>query len=442
MSGKIEQHLRELEGWRDEQIVSEQEYEGLRKGYGRLVEREDAWILNARRLSLPQVSLYLGAWILTVGAALLFLFQFVDLSGTLGVVVVGGAVGLMWVRGVRLWKAGQLRIGIAYLLAFCLLLPIALLVAFGAYGFFAAVANPDWELLGSISKTFKQTTNTQIWWAVAVSLPAYVWLRRYTRSSVFSLVFAAMTAWLCIVTLLRMGLLDWLDHDHAKIYFRLIPIALLFFVIAFIVERLGLPNDSRYFYPIAVAFTFMALSGLAGDYKSYHQWLARQVPWTRGQVGYLFIINAAVYLMLDVICLRFSVPQIRAVGKAFRFAVPGHVLTSLFFLGLAASDRWEAQLGDLARRREARGLEIVLPLAALVFVYGSIRKQMKNYFVVGMIFLAIGLVRLQQDIFKERSRWPILLLILGTLLMVSATRYSTIKLALARLFGHRAQRAE
>src|SRR5882762_4968532 len=62
MSGKIEQHLRELEGWREEEIVSEHEYEALRKGYGRLVEREDAWILNARRLSLPQVSLYLGAW--------------------------------------------------------------------------------------------------------------------------------------------------------------------------------------------------------------------------------------------------------------------------------------------------------------------------------------------------------------------------------------------
>src|SRR5207237_334891 len=61
MSGMIEQHLRELEGWREEEIVSEHEYEALRKDYGRLVEREDAWILNARRLSLPQVSLYLGA---------------------------------------------------------------------------------------------------------------------------------------------------------------------------------------------------------------------------------------------------------------------------------------------------------------------------------------------------------------------------------------------
>src|SRR5262249_13797796 len=124
MATKVEQHLRELEGWREEEIVSEHEYEGLRKGYGRLVERDEAWILNARRLTMPQVTLYLGAWVLTVGAALLFLFQFVDLSGPLGVVVVGSATALMVERGARLWTGGQLRVGIAYLLAFCLLLPI------------------------------------------------------------------------------------------------------------------------------------------------------------------------------------------------------------------------------------------------------------------------------------------------------------------------------
>src|SRR6267143_1493949 len=298
MSGKIEQYLRELEGWREEEIVSEHEYEALRKDYGRLVEREDSWILNARRLSLPQVSLYLGAWILTVGAALLFLFQFADLSGTLGVIVVAGAAALMD-RGLRLWKSGQLRIGIAYLLAFCLLLPIALLVAFGAYHLFTrAAANPDWELLGRISKTFKQTTNAQIWWAVILSLPVYVWLRQFAKSSVFSLVFAVMVAWLLVVTLMRMGLLEWLDTDPGKFYFRLIPAALLFFATALALERRHLPNDSRYFYPIAVVFTFAALSGLASTHKPYQEWLAARLPWTRGEIEYLFIINAGLYLLL------------------------------------------------------------------------------------------------------------------------------------------------
>lgn len=232
---------------------------------------------------------------------------------------------------------------------------------------------------------------------------------------------------------MRMGLLEWMDSDPGKLYFRLIPAALLFFAIALAVEWRHLANDSRYFYPIAVIFTFAALSGLASDHKPYQQWLESLLPWTRGQIEYLFIINAGIYLVLEVICERFSVSQMRAVGKAFRFAIPGHVMTSLFFLGLEATDRWKDKLDDPSMRKEARAFELLLPAAALVFVYGSIRKQMKNYFVVGMIFLAIGLVRLQEDIFQQRSRWPILLLILGSLLMVSATRYSAIKMAVERM---------
>jgi serine/threonine protein kinase len=434
MSGKIEQHLRELEGWREEEIVSEHEYELLRKDYGRLVEREDAWIMNARRLSLPQVSLYLGAWILTVGAALLFLFQFVDLSGTLGVIVVAGVAALMADRGLRLWKSGQLRIGIAYLLALCLLLPIVSLVTFGAYHLFTQVAaNPDWELLRQTSESSKQTTNAQLWWALILPLPVYVWLRRYTKSSVFSLVFAVEGVLLSLVTLLRMGLLEWLQKYPGTVYLKLIPVALLFFAIALVVEWRNLPNDSRYFYPIAVVFTFVALSGLASSYKPNQERLGNLLPWTRGQIEYLFIINAGIYFLLELICERFSVSQMRAVGKAFRFAIPGHVLTSLFFLAVAARERWDGEFGNLSMKREARIFEVLLPVAALVFVYGSIRKQMKNYFVVGMLFLAVGLVGLQDDIFDQKSRWPIMLLILGSLLMLTATRYSAIKMALARM---------
>src|SRR5207249_9191518 len=78
-------------------------------------------------------------------------------------------------------------------------------------------------------------------------------------------------------------------------------------------------------------FSYAALSGLAGTHKPYQEWLAARLPWTRGEIEYLFIINAGIYLLLEVICERFSLSQMRAVGKAFRFVIPGHVLTSLFF---------------------------------------------------------------------------------------------------------------
>jgi serine/threonine-protein kinase len=425
MTGKIAQHLRELDGWKRDQILSDSEYDSFRKCYDRLVEREDAWIMEVRRLSLPQVSLYLGAWILVVGAALIVLFRYAGLSGMPAVLVAAAATApTAWI-GIRCWNLDQRRIAVAFLLAFCLLLPIALLVAMGEYGVFGGFTEGRKNLeLFSNFESFKMTTNAQLWWALLLSLPVYYSLRRFTRASVFSLVFALMAALWCLACLLRLGMLDWIDKDPGKPYFYLLPCAALFFGIALALERLRLANDSRYFYPIAVVFTWAALTGVATYHEPYANWLKSVAPWTRGQVEYLFIVNAGIYFALQIACERVSSPQMRMVAKSFRFVIPGHVMTSLLLLGLAASDRGASL--------EARLLEVLLPVVACVFVLGSIPKQMKNFFASGMLFLAIGLVRLQQDFFKDRAWWPIGLLLTGLLLMAAATRYAPLKMALTR----------
>ena len=59
---------------------------------------------------------------------------------------------------------------------------------------------------------------------------------------------------------------------------------------------------------------------------------------------YLFLINAAIYLVLDRLSEIVSSPQVRMVGKAFRFVIPGHVMTSLLLLGIAAKSPFEARV--------------------------------------------------------------------------------------------------
>ena len=118
IAGQVSEHLRDLENWRRDQIVSDAEYDGIRKRYERLLEREDAWIMEVRRLTLPQVTLYLGAWILAVGAALLTFFPYRTLAGAPAVMVAwAAAVPMAWI-GIRTWKRGYHRVAIAYLLAF------------------------------------------------------------------------------------------------------------------------------------------------------------------------------------------------------------------------------------------------------------------------------------------------------------------------------------
>src|SRR5262249_8374014 len=156
-------------------------------------------------------------------------------------------------------------------------------------------------------------------------------------------------------------------------------------------ERLRLSADSRYFYPIAVVFTLVALSGVAEYHEPYAKWVGAAAPWTRltaeagaAQVEYLFIVNAVIYLALQSICELIPSSQMHSVARAFRFVIPGHVLTSLLFLGLYAQEL----------SHEARTFEVLLPCAAAGFVFLSVPKQMKNFFVWGMVFLAIGIIRL------------------------------------------------
>jgi hypothetical protein len=112
----------------------------------------------------------------------------------------------------------------------------------------------------------------------------------------------------------------------------------------------------------------------------------------------------------------------RTVGKSFRFVIPGHVMTSLLILGLNAE--------ALA---EQRVFEWLLPAVACLFVFASIPRQMKNFLVSGLVFLAIGVYRLQQEVFPNRAWWPIVLLLCGLSLMLAAANYAALRVALGRL---------
>ena len=109
------------------------------------------------------------------------------------------------------------------------------------------------------------------------------------------------------------------------------------------------------------------------------------------------------------------------VGRAFRFVIPGHVMTSLLLLGIYANSH-----------TEQRVFEWLLPAVACVFVFWSIPRQMKNFLASGLLFFAIGVFRLQQNVFPDRAGWPILLLGCGLGLMVAAANYAPLKVALAR----------
>jgi hypothetical protein len=96
-------------------------------------------------------------------------------------------------------------------------------------------------------------------------------------------------------------------------------------------------------------------------------------------------------------------------------------MTSLLLLGI-----------DAKSHAEARTFEWLLPAVAFVFVFASIPRQMKNFLASGLLFFAIGVYRLQQQVFPSRAFWPVLLLASGLALMLCAANYAPLRVTLDR----------
>ena len=282
--------------------------------------------MEARRLTLPQVSLYLGAWVLAVGAALLTFFPYPALAGAPAVIA---RLGRRRARGLdrRARLAARLlpRGHRVTCWRFAWWSPVAALVTLEEARLFTALTQGNLKLeLFHRLEFAKPATNAQIWWALLAGLPVCWWLRRFTRAPVFSLMFAAMSALLCLATLLRLGMLDCLDRDPGRFYFHLIPCAVLFMAAGFGFERRRLSDDSRYFYPFAVAFTWAALTGVADVSRALGPLaeIRRAVDPRPDRVPVPHQRRPSTSL-LDRLCDRFSSPQVRTVGKSFRFVIPG-----------------------------------------------------------------------------------------------------------------------
>jgi hypothetical protein len=93
---------------------------------------------------------------------------------------------------------------------------------------------------------------------------------------------------------------------------------------------------------------------------------------------------------------------------------------------IAAMDRWKENPAISDLKFEARLLEVLLPAVTALFIYYSIARQMKNYLGRGMIFLAVGLIRLEQDWLRGNAAWPIALIINGFLLMLIVVSCTTL----------------
>jgi hypothetical protein len=432
-------HRQRLEVWHQNGLVTEKEYDKLENIYERVIAPSDLSIIEARKLSLSQVCLYLGGWITVLGCAVLLLIyewnniprMVRPLPALLSVLIMIGCGRYLWVR-----KENRLSVG--FLATACLLLPVAVLLVFGHYCLFS----PDSYPLGSetIAELFPgyppaaadaevpaptevyefYLGNLQLLIAAGLWVTVSLLFLRIVRSSIF-VIFSVLSflGFLTVLYVIAGMLEDWRQDTIALRY--LYP-GILFFAAGMILDR---NKMTKYAWPLSASGLLLiasCLSFIAQSDKTLFY-----CAWTSGEsiparyvkaVSFLsqsdenqmkalsFIANGLGYLTLAWICRRQGTRLHRTLGQIFNWLGPLHLLLCL------------RVLDELSTGNHQDVYRFMLPAASLAFVFGSVSRQMKSFFFSGLSGLAVSVQKFTSEYFENIFSWPIALIIVGLCFML------------------------
>ena len=155
LTDKIQQevfyHRQKLKVWQKNDLITEKEFDRLENIYERMLRPADLSIIEARKLSLSQVCLYLGGWIAVLGSFVLFYKTWEQIPVFFRPTPAIAATALMIIIGIIMWRKKDSRLSVGFLATANVLIPITILLTLG-----------QWEILSADKYYWGQKQYTKI----------------------------------------------------------------------------------------------------------------------------------------------------------------------------------------------------------------------------------------------------------------------------------------
>ncbi len=451
---RIEQQIWHVDSWLRQGLVTETEANRLNRALGGLLRPESHWILDSRRVTWSQVTLYLGGWLALVAL-------------TVGLVCTAETFGFgsdalanwPWLRPVAAWavalsffgagfliqQRGHQRVSLGYQVTACLAVPIGIWLLFRETEWLVPLTEAgevavehEWLRVFSVGLLEPQPEHglfnrqmlvVTLGWLLAATL-----LRRLAASSAFTLFgvlasgLAAVAAYASLNLLSdnyysKAGLGLWLtvfgamalwpglrlnnvEEEHARQYGLMRTKTRDSWTVltgAALMIAVGLTVTAWY---AADLYTF----GLMGEYDDES---------ARAQMrAVAFIINGGILQAVSHLLGRRRTVVRARLADAIRWISPSHFLGGLWVLETEAGGGWLFWL-------------IVLALASVALCYISVWRQWRPFLVTGLVWMALvygrsfyeALDKLQYDpwaLNRVRLALAAALLILGVATMILA----------------------
>jgi len=374
---QVAEHLDHLNHWQRQGMISPVESDRVRSVLRRVVADEDHWILDARKLSPPQMILNTGIWLVVVAVALLVWLGRDDLSATARWVLPNLGFGVLLLLGIALQLRGQIETAAVLLSGAVLTAVPAMLALFSAF---------DWLLLrpeGIAQLLEAPYSNQQILAACALGLSLSI-------IALLALRYTAL-AWTTAV----LGVMTWFAWLLTRNYLELkpeiqalwaLPLVLLDGV-ALLAEARGrvrwaLPFHSIALLSLVLSLDVMAESGTTLELLGLFPTLSH----SRSE-GYSFALNGLLLVALALLLEHSRSLDLRRGARILEILAPLHLLAGLY-VNAAAS--------------QAPALDLAAYLAGvLLLLLLSPWRNRRRFLMAGLGGLALGShLLIHQEIFR------------------------------------------
>lgn len=410
-------HRQKLEVWRDNELITQKEFDRLANIYERMISPPDPSIIEARKLSFSQVCLYLGGWIAVLGSFVLFYKTWENIPIYWRPTPAIIATAVMSIFGLKMWSGKESRLAVGYLATANLLIPITILLTLGQWEIFSP-ANYSWGQ-ESIAEALKEVQSYLIVGNRQLYVSSCSWLvfslifLRITRSSIFVL-FSIIAFLACLTTCYviagMIGYPDAAPWDPDIIGGRYLFSGIGLFIFGTILDR---RKFTSYAWPVCVvgmALIVVPLSIIALSENTLFGWVWAKPDGINQteKVALSFACNGLFYLMLATGCRLLGTRLQRQFAQSLNWLGPLHILGPLRVLDvkfLSVSDTHQVVYRTL------------LPIASFAFVFASVPKQMKSFFFSGLGGIAASVHKFTVEHLDKFFAWPVSLITTGIVWM-------------------------
>jgi serine/threonine protein kinase len=327
LRSRIEEHRQRLRSWQEEGMISAGERDRLELVYRRILADEDHWIIDTRKLSLPQTIIYTGTWIAVVAMVFLVFLVREDLTPLLRWILPAAGTAFLLAVGLRAHRRNEVLASASFLAA-AVLSVAPTVVSFLVEERVLAGQPPG------VKQLFGEAISNQQVLAAALAglaLSGLAWLR--LRLTGFAWTTAALAVASYFGVLLVAGWLDLEDGPRAAWCLPLLAVEGL----ALLCERSRRFRWALPFHLIALAALVAApdvmaiqgptlrMLGLAAAGGSGEPFLDQE-----RQESFSLALNGAAFLVVMVLIERSRSLDLRRGSRVLEVLVPVHLLGALY----------------------------------------------------------------------------------------------------------------